>query len=164
MTRTFTSRGCAAVVAAVVGLTLGGCSATIPSDPDGTLDSVRGGVVRAGASLNPPWTDVESGAPGGLEVELVEAFAASLDAQVEWTVAGEEDLVAEMERGGLDVVVGGLTASSPWADKVALTYPYLQATGLEGEKEPHVMAVPAGENAMLTELERFLLDQEVEQP
>lgn len=157
MTRTF-----AATVA--VGLLLGGCSASIPADPDGTLDRVRGGVVRAGASMNPPWTEVEAGTPGGLEVELVEDFAASIDAEVEWTVAGEEDLVAEMERGGLDVLVGGLTAASPWADKVALTYPYLTTTGPDGAKEPRVMAVPAGENALLTELERFLLDQEVQQP
>jgi hypothetical protein len=156
------TRKLAAVVAA--GLALGGCSVTIPSDPDGTLDSLRGGVVRAGASVNPPWTDAEAGAPSGLEVDLVEDFAETLDAQVEWTVAGEEDLVAEMERGELDVLVGGLTGRSPWADKVALTYPYLTTTGPEGEKELHVMAVPSGENALMTELERFLLGEEVQQP
>lgn len=159
MTRTFT----VAAVAAL-GLALGGCSATIPTDPDGTLDSLRGGVVRAGASVSPPWTDAEAGTPSGLEVELVEDFAETLDAQVEWTVGGEEELVGAMERGELDVLVGGLTAASPWADKVALTYPYLTATGPEGEKEPHVMAVPSGENALMTELERFLLEREVPQP
>ncbi|WP_258725466.1 transporter substrate-binding domain-containing protein [Cellulomonas sp. NS3] len=160
MTRKFT----AATVAAALGLVLGGCSATIPTDPDGTLDSLRGGVVRAGVSVSPPWTDAEAGEPSGLEVDLVEDFAGTLDAQVGWTVAGEEELVAAMERGELDVLVGGLTATSPWADKVALTYPYLTTTGPEGEKELHVMAVPSGENALMTELERFLLDQEVQQP
>lgn len=153
-----------AALGLVAGLVLGGCSATIPSDPDGTLESVRGGVVRAGVSVSPPWTDAEAGAPSGLEVDLVEDFAETLDAQVEWTVAGEEELVAEMERGELDVLVGGLTATSPWADTVALTYPYLTTTGPEGEQESHVMAVPSGENAFMTELERFLLDQEVQQP
>ena len=147
-----------AVLGAV--LVLGGCGATIPSDPDGTLEQVRGGLLRVGVSTNPPWTHVVDGEPTGLEPGLVEDFAASLDADVSWTVGGEHDLVARLERGELDLVVGGLTAASPWGGSVALTVPYVETTGPHGT-ELHVMAAPAGENAFLVELERFLLAQEV---
>ncbi|KAE8763588.1 transporter substrate-binding domain-containing protein [Georgenia thermotolerans] len=140
-----------------------GCSATIPSDPDGTLERVRGDVLRVGVSPNPPWTIVTAAdaPPAGTEAVLVEEFARSLDAEVEWTVGGEEALVGRLERGQLDLVVGGLTARSPWAEKAALTYRYTEAVGPEGEKELHVMAAPMGENAFLVELEHFLLGKDL---
>ena len=150
----------AAVLAAVVAVGLAGCTLTIPSDPDGTLDAVRGGTLRVGVSANPPWTYVVGDEPTGTEAELVEAFAAHLDAEVLWTTGGEQDLVEALERGELEVVVGGLTADSPWSGRVALTRPYVEVAGPDGT-ELHVMAAPAGENAFLVELERFLLDQEV---
>jgi hypothetical protein len=94
-------------------------------------------------------------------VELVEEFARSIDAEIVWVPGGEEDLVGRLEHDGLDLVIGGLTARSPWSDKVALTYRYTATTGPRGEKELHVMAAPMGENAFLVELERFLLDQDL---
>lgn len=147
--------------AAVLLLALGGCSVTIPTDPDGTLDRVTGGMLRVGVSPNPPWTDLPGGTgedPEGTEVRLVEDFAQSIQAQVEWVPGGEEDLVGRLERGELDLVIGGLTARSPWAEKVAMTYRYAETTGPEGQKQLHVMAAPMGENAFLVELERFLLE------
>ena len=140
-----------------------GCSATIPTDPDGTLERVRGGVLRVGVSPNPPWTIVtsEEAPPEGTEAVLVQEFADSLGADVEWTVGGEEALVGELERGQLDLVVGGLTARSPWSQKAALTYRYTETVGAEGEKELHVMAAPMGENAFLVELEHFLLGKDL---
>ena len=151
-----------AALAAV--LALGGCSVTIPSDPDGTLDRVTGGTLRVGVSPNPPWTDFPNGSdqdPTGTEVELVEKFAHSIDADIEWTPGGEEALVSQLEHDGLDLLIGGLTAKSPWSSKVALTYRYTVVTGPQGEEELHVMATPSGENAFLVELERFLLEQEL---
>lgn len=137
----------------------------MPTNPDGTLDRVRGGVLRVGVSPAPPWTapasDGSAPGPGGIEPDLVRAFAETLDAEVEWTSGGEQALVDGLERDELDLVVGGLTADSPWVDHATLTYPYAQATGPEGDKELHVMAVQVGENAFLVELERFLLDQDV---
>ncbi len=142
-------------------LALAGCGATIPTDPDGTLDRVTGGTLRVGVSPNPPWTDLPGGPDGeptGSEVELVEDFAHTLGAEVTWTGGGEEELIGQLERGELDLVIGGLTARSPWSEKVALTYRYTETTGPEGEKELHVMAAPLGENAFLVELEGFLLE------
>lgn len=150
-----------AVAAVLLLVMLAGCSATIPADPNGTLDRVTGGTLRVGVSPNPPWTDLPNGTeadPHGTEVRLVEDFAESIKAEVEWVTGGEEALIGRLERGELELVIGGLTARSPWAEKVALTYRYTETTGPEGEKALHVMAVPMGENAFLVELESFLLE------
>ncbi|PYG00938.1 extracellular solute-binding protein, family 3 [Georgenia satyanarayanai] len=144
--------------------TLTACSATIPTDPDGTLDRVTGGILRVGVSPSPPWTDLPDGPggePAGTEVELVEDFARTIDAQVQWAAGGEEELIGQLERGELDLVIGGLSARSPWAEKAALTYRYTETTGPDGAKELHVMAAPMGENAFLVELEGFLLEKDL---
>lgn len=137
---------------------------TIPTDPDGTLDAVSDGILRVGVSPNPPWTDLPEGLEGqptGSEVELVTEFARTIDAEIAWVGGGEEDLIGRLEHDELDLVIGGLTARSPWADKAAMTYRYTVTTGSHGEKQLHVMAAPMGENAFLVELERFLLDQDL---
>lgn len=140
------------------------CSATFPSDPDGTLDRVSGGVLRVGVSPSPPWTDLPDGPdgePAGTEVDLVEEFARTIDAEVQWAAGGEEELIGRLERGELDLVIGGLTARSPWSEKAALTYRYTETSGPDGEKALHVMAAPMGENAFLVELEGFLLEADL---
>jgi polar amino acid transport system substrate-binding protein len=155
---------------------LAGCGLKIPTDPEGTLDRVAGGTLRAGISHNPPWTETGTGTdpagtdpadtgtdpagtatdPGGTEAELVRAFAAEHNARIEWVYGGESNLVRKLERGELDLVVGGLTKDSPWSKHAALTQPYLETRNAQGDKEQHVMAAPMGENAFLVELERFL--------
>jgi hypothetical protein len=141
-------------------LLLTGCSGSFPADPDGTLDRVSGDVLRAGVTANPPWTEVEPGAPpSGTEVELVTEFAESVGARVEWTNGSEEDLVGRMGDAELDVLVGGFTGASPWTDQVAMTTPYTTVPDEHGAPEGHVMAVPLGENAMLVRLETFLLTE-----
>lgn len=147
------------VPALVVLVCAAGCAAQFPADPDGTLDRVTGGVLRAGISPSPPWTVLAAGTedPTGAEVDLVEDFAASIDADVVWTPGGEEELMAQLERSELDLVVGGLTATSPWTSHAALTYPYTTTTGPDGTQEKRVMAAPLGENAFLVALESFLL-------
>jgi len=63
-----------------------------------------------------------------------------------------------LEEGDLDLVVGGLTDQTPWADRVGVTRGY---TDIEGaDDRAIVMFVPLGENAFLSELEGFL-DAEV---
>lgn len=148
-----TRRFAALCVAAAV--LLAGC-ATIPADPDGTLDRVRAdGVLRAGASPGGGLVRVDGDRVTGPEADLVADFAASLGAEVSWRVGGEEELVAAMERGELDVLAGGLTAKSPWADKVALTRPHATSE-FDGGKVEHVLAVPLGENALLFALESWV--------
>lgn len=150
--------GRALAIATAILVALSGCGVTIPSDPHGTLDRVTGGVLRVGVTHNDPWVVVDSTAdPVGDEPALLREFAARLDAQLVWNVDSEGDLVGALERGELDVVIGGFTDRTPWSDRAAMTVPYTQATGDEGRSEKHVMLVRMGENRFLVELESFLL-------
>jgi polar amino acid transport system substrate-binding protein len=112
-------RALAVVVAAVL---LAGCG--VPRDPEGTLDRVRGGTLRAGISQSEPWTRLEAGRPSGVEVRLVERFAEELGATVQWTDGSEAELVAALEVRELDLMVAGLTADTPWQAKAAITRGY----------------------------------------
>jgi polar amino acid transport system substrate-binding protein len=116
-------RGPAALVGAVLlAITIAGCG--IPRDPESTLDRVTGGTLRAGITASDPWTTLEGGQPGGVEVQLVERFAEELGARVEWVDGSEADLIAALEVRELDLVVGGLTADTPWQQKAAITRSY----------------------------------------
>jgi len=119
-----------------------------PRDPEGTLDRVRGGVLRAGLVENPPWTRREGGKLDGIEVDLVEELARSLDADVRWSDASGPRAFKEIDEGRLDILVGGLTQGDPWLATLGKTRPYLPDTR-------HVVAVPAGENAWLIAVDRF---------
>ena len=120
-------------------LALAACG--LPRDPDGTLDRVRGGTLRAGLIEHPPWASGEAGEPTGVEVELLEALAEGLDAEVRWTTGTESELIESLELGELDAVVGGLTVDSPWVSKAAFTAPYL--------KTRTVVGVPTGESTAI---------------
>ncbi|GAA1761438.1 transporter substrate-binding domain-containing protein [Kocuria aegyptia] len=140
----------------VVVLVATGCAASYPTDPHGTLERVTGSVLRVGISHHEPFVSVAGPAPSGREVELVEQYAATLSAEVEWTADGEEELVDQLEHGRLDMMIGGLTDKTPWQQKVGLTRPYTQATDEFGQTEKRVMAVRRGENAFLLDLDEFL--------
>ncbi|SDH60693.1 transporter substrate-binding domain-containing protein [Agrococcus jejuensis] len=148
----------AAVLAAPV-LLLAGCGLQIPVDPDGTLDDVRGGTLHVGVSPHEGWAEVVDGQGVGREAELVEGFADSLDAQVEWTEGGEEHLMEALEAGDLDLVIGGLSDATPWTTHAAITRTYLTTTDETGASTNHVMATPLGENAFLVALETFLTEE-----
>jgi polar amino acid transport system substrate-binding protein len=112
----------AGLVVVLVVVAVGGCG--IPRDPESTLDRVRGGILRAGITASDPWTTLEGGRPGGVEVELVERFADELGARVEWVDGSEAELIAALEVRELDLVVGGLTSDTPWQAKAAITRGY----------------------------------------
>jgi len=135
---------------------LSGC-ASIPSDPDGTLDRITGAELRVGASPSEGLVDVADGEVSGPLAEVVEKFADAHDARTVWTVGSEEDLVRGIEDGSLDLAVGGMTDQTPWAVKVGVSRAF---PGLSPDGKPIVMLVPLGENGFLSELEAFL-DEEV---
>jgi ABC-type amino acid transport substrate-binding protein len=127
-----------------------------PADPRGSLESaLTRGTLRVGAIEHEPWVRVDGHGPRrrvtGREAELVRGFAHRLGVDVEWTTGGAT--LGQLERGELDVVVGGLAKDDPWTRRVGFTIPY----GRSAEREL-VMAVPQGENAMLMALEAYLLD------
>lgn len=135
-----------------------GCGISIPTDPDGTLENVTGGELRVGVSPDTDLVDVAGATPTGPLVDLVTTYAASLDASTDWTVDSEETLVGMLEAGDLDLLVGGFTEQSAWTDHAGMTRGYSGIEGADGRKI--VMLVPLGENAFLSDLERFL-DKEV---
>jgi polar amino acid transport system substrate-binding protein len=65
-------------------------------------------------------------------VDILEDFAETIDARIEWTHGSEEELFGAMELRELDVVVGGLTSVSPWAAQVTFTHPYITTAGVVG--------------------------------
>jgi polar amino acid transport system substrate-binding protein len=107
----------------LIALLAAGCQ--YPRDPEGTLDRVRGGVLRVGVTQADPWVTLDGGAPGGVEVELLERFAETLDAEVEWVEGSESDLMEALHGRQLDVVVAGLTRRSEWQRVAALTRPFV---------------------------------------
>lgn len=142
---------------ALTGGGLTGCGITVPSDPEGTLQSVSGGELRVGVSPDHGLVS-DDDPPTGSIPDLVSGFADSLDADIEWTVGSEETLVGMLERGDLDLVAGGITDQTPWLDKAGVSRGYTHIDGADGRTL--VMLVPLGENAFLSELERYL-DEEV---
>lgn len=128
------------VALVLVALLVGGCG--LPRDPRDTLERVQaGGTLRAGISSDPPWTEVpDGGEPTGVEAELVARFAEELGVRVQWVEDSQAALVEALHASELDVVVGGLTADTPWADQAGITVPYLttqQVVGVEpGESLP----------------------------
>jgi polar amino acid transport system substrate-binding protein len=112
------------VLAAVALMAVVAAGCGIPRDPEGTLERVRGGTLRAGITASEPWTTLEGGRPGGVEVALVERFARELGARVEWVDGSEADLIGALEMRELDLVVGGLTADTPWQSGAAITRSY----------------------------------------
>lgn len=148
----------AAVTLAVVAVLVSACGLTVPTDPDGTLDSVTGGTMRVGVSPEPGLIDDSGPEPTGPLVDLTEEFAASIDARIEWTVGAEETLVGGLESGDLDLAIGGFTDQTPWTDRAGVTRGYKSIEGADGRSL--VFLVPLGENAFLSELEAFL-DEEV---
>jgi polar amino acid transport system substrate-binding protein len=144
-------------LALAAALALTGCTSSgYPADPEGTYDRVTGGTLNVGVVHHPPYVDATGAEPSGTEVDLVEGFARQIDAEIEWTVAGEESVMTALQNGDLDLVAGGFTSQSPWTTHGAVTRHYAETTGPDGKPVKLVMAVPLGENQMLTELERYL--------
>ncbi|MGD7705342.1 ABC transporter substrate-binding protein [Microlunatus sp. Y2014] len=144
-----------ALLCSPLALMVAGC---LPRDPEGSLARVRtDGTLRVGASPAPPVVLLLDDGVAGPEPGLIAGYADSLGAVVEWTVAGEQHLVEKLEHYEIDVMIGGLTSDTPWQQRVGITRPYAAVPDGDGHGEAKlVMAVPMGENALLSSLERYL--------
>ncbi len=96
------------------------------------------------------------------KADIVSAYAQTLGATVEWTAGAESQLMLALDEGDLDVVVGGIRSDSPWSSHAALTRPHAQSIGPDGDVEDLVFACRLGENALLTNLERFMVEEGLE--
>lgn len=140
-------------------LPLAACSGGFPADPDGTLERIREeGLLRVGAAPHPPQVEITTlGAePTGTEVDLVEAYGDHLGVDVEWVVGTESTLFEALQDGEVDLVVGGLQHNSLFVSEAGFTRPYVEEKAGDGETVKRVVATPMGENALLSDLERFL--------
>lgn len=115
-------------LAIVLALTLAACG--IPRDPEGTLARASGGVMRVGVTDAPPWVELGDASVDGIEVRLVERFAEEIDAEIEWMEGSEEEISSALRVRELDLVIGGLTAETPWASEASITHPYLTTAAL----------------------------------
>ncbi|HEY5723026.1 MAG TPA: hypothetical protein VIT45_11960 [Allosphingosinicella sp.] len=121
-----------------------GCG-SIPADPDGTLERVRAeGRYRVGliASSNRPLAPERAQA-------LLRRLSVATGARASIEPGPAEPLLARLEEGELDLVVGEFAEPSPWASKVTITEP-IAANG------PTALAAAArnGENAWIALLFR----------
>lgn len=82
--------------------------ASFPVDSEGTLDRARGDELVVGISENKPWTQTSgTGRYSGIEVDLIEGFADTIDADVQWLHAPESVLAEKIKNGQLDLMIGG---------------------------------------------------------
>jgi DNA-binding transcriptional LysR family regulator len=88
--------------------------------------------------------------------DLVSGFADAQDARPVWTIGSEEDLVDGLERGELDLAIGGMTEATPWSDRVSVTRGY---RGLRDDDDAVVILLPLGENRLQAALEQYLDEQ-----
>lgn len=140
----------------LVFLFLSGCG-NFPKDPENTLKKVQNGVLMVGYSENPPWVVETDSIPTGIEPELIKDFAKSLNADIEWVKDTEQNLIDELKKKEVHLVVAGITSDSPRKKEVALTRPFIKHN-----KKKQVMAAIQGENAFVVQLERFLFRREKE--
>lgn len=104
-----------------------------------------------GATEAPPWIVREGEGRGGIEAEILRAFAGELGARIEWVDGSESELAEALEKRRIDVLAGGLTHKAPWKKQGAPSLAIVQAG-----KERHVLFVAKGENRLLLELDRFI--------
>lgn len=146
------------VAALCLALVLSGCGGSFPRDPDGTLSRVSGGTLRVGVNERAPYTQVDSdGTVTGTEADLVQGYAESVGAQVQWVPGVTSELVRELGRGEVDLVIGGIRDDQTVGDRVVLTVAHGQEMSSDGARHPLVFAAPAGENAFLVSVERYLI-------
>jgi len=122
-----------------------GCTA-LPVDVEGTFDRASDGTLVVGVSDNDPWT--------ALETDLITSFADTIGAEIDWREGPESVLAERIRDGEIDVFIGGLNSSSPWASHMALTHPY---------QDDMVMGVRLGENKLLVNLERHLFRESADE-
>lgn len=144
--------------AGLIGVAAAGCDA-LPRDSQGALQRVRTErVLRAGAAANPPWVTVTDGRVGGVEPALVEAFAASQGARVEWRTGPQIELSEQLHKRQFEVLVAGLDQKTPLASKVSLSQTWAKTPKEDGGVDKRAIAVMPGESRLLLALDRFLLD------
>jgi hypothetical protein len=128
------------------GFLLAGCD--LPRDPEETAERARGGTLRVGVLPGNPQAEAQDRA-------IVEELAAALQATPAFHAEDAHSLFHALEEGALDLVIGGLPASTLFVQKAGLSR---EAGPLfrPGEADRRVLAVRQGENGFLLEVNRAI--------
>lgn len=118
-----------------------------PQDPNHSFEEAKQSGLKVGVAVNPPFTVFENGTFKGSEIELIKNFAEKKNLDLDFTIATESELIENLEKYELHLVIGGFDKKTIWNKKSGLSVPY------DGK---HVFLVGKGENKLLFELEKFM--------
>lgn len=136
--------------AVLIALGLAACS-DYPRDCDGTLDGVRTSrTIRLGLA---PTAAIDRPMLARLTARLGE----ETDARMRVIAGPQEELLARLELGDLDLVVGSFVEDSPWLADAALIEP-LTSRPAGDRKIGLALVTRNGENAWIGLLERTVRD------
>ncbi|THH41827.1 transporter substrate-binding domain-containing protein [Neolewinella litorea] len=121
----------------------------IPKDPAGSLDAARQTALQVGVTDNSPFVILQGDRPSGLEVALLEDFAVAQGLRISYRKGSESTLVKMLENRLLHIAIGGFEKGSIWQSKAGFSAPY---------DSTHVLLIPKGENRLLYELEKTILN------
>ena len=127
-------------------LLLAGCD--LPKDPEETLEKVSGGELRVGVV---PGNDRAAAE----DARIVDALAQALRTKPVFRHEDAHHLFHDLDEGRLDLIAGGIPSDTPFSDKAGLTRkagPLMRP----GSAQDRVLAVRAGENAFLMEVNRAI--------
>ncbi|MEX0720186.1 MAG: transporter substrate-binding domain-containing protein [Balneolaceae bacterium] len=130
-------------------LLLNACS-DFPKDPRNSLENAKATGLKVGVALNQSFTIFEDSVLSGSEIDLIREFARRNNLDVNFTIASESELISKLEKYDLHIAAGGFSKKTIWSRKVGTTLAY------DGS---HVLLIPKGENALVTELERHFLKE-----
>jgi polar amino acid transport system substrate-binding protein len=91
------------LIGLLLALLTAGCN--VPREQEGTLQRVRGSILRAGISDIPRWTYAGDGAPTAIDVRLLREMARDLKARMGWVQGSEYELLEPLKRFQLEVVI-----------------------------------------------------------
>lgn len=106
----------------VLSLTLMGCR--YPQNVERSMSDIEGETLFIGITENPPWVIATAAGPQGVDIDLLDRFAESLDATIEWHWGSENELLQALQHHQLDIVAGGLTSNTRLGQLAATTRPY----------------------------------------
>lgn len=124
-------------------LSTAGC-ADIPKDPDKTLERIRSehqykvGIIGSGAPLAPDRQRL-----------FLSMVSNAAQAQPKLEEGAAEPLLAKLEEGELDLVIGAMAPHSPWSKNVSFLPPLAEEVKTGGHT--HLVAMAKnGENAWIS--------------
>jgi ABC-type amino acid transport substrate-binding protein len=121
----------------------------LPKDSEGTLERIRGArVIRVGLILSRPDAPLDRRAEA-----LLRRLQAATGASPRIFPGDGEPLLARLEEGEVDLVIGRFTATTPWSTLVSLTPPLAKTK--QGKTEIILAAaMQNGENEWISLVER----------